>query len=772
MPSEPYGEPPMPSEAPPSRFAPPDDTHNRGPKRAANGLTRPFGSTGGYSSPPPAKPNFAPIPSRPPGPPHRGPESNGTGGWSPPGGSASGRPSWPPKTKPVTLDGPTPVRRNGTSYTPKSFAPKGYGDARPIAPKVPADAGPRPHQNRIPDDKTGVRPPGNVHYPSPRPSRYTSPAPTDPPPPKPIRSGPPRFGNPPAKGPDAPVNGRRYFTPVEDYLARSNVVPDRTRAPQPSGYADDSHFSDSRTNATESRSSSSEPRFNGSDVQQSHFNGHVGLSNPLPLGDDYSARALSELAQAIETSANADRRRDATVSSAAGVSPESDRSPGDDHWDRDTITPEKLESLLRRSNQDELDEPLNVDEPLNADDTLMAKKPTSSRRPRAALESGRLPQPTRRSRRARHPLVVAGNAVFTLLVILGVAGGGTFVFGKQGFDAAGPLDSDKVVAIPRGLGTRDITDLLAKEGVIDQPWVFIASAYIFKARGDDLKWGEYQFNRAASVHDVIATLVDGKVIQHKVTLAEGLTSEQIVQRILESDVLTGNIREIPREGTLSPQTYNIARGTTREQLIQNMQKDQRRIVEEIWEHRAPDLPLRSPQELVTLASIVEKETGRPEERSRVAAVFINRLKQRMRLQSDPTIIYGLVGGKGSLGRPIMRSEIEQPTPYNTYLIDGLPPGPIANPGRASLEATANPARTRELYFVADGTGGHAFAENLEQHQKNVAHLRQIEQQQQQQQVLAPWPGPSPATAEASTSPAPSAAKPRARSAATKPATAD
>ena len=146
----------------------------------------------------------------------------------------------------------------------------------------------------------------------------------------------------------------------------------------------------------------------------------------------------------------------------------------------------------------------------------------------------------------------------------------------------------------------------------------------------------------------------------------------------------------------------------------------------------PDLPIRSPEQLVTLASIIEKETGKPEERTRVAAVFVNRLKQKMKLQSDPTIIYGLVGGKGTLGRPILRSEIEQPTPYNTYVIDGLPPGPIANPGRASLEAAANPARTKELFFVADGTGGHAFADNYEQHQKNVARLRAIEQQAQPQ----------------------------------------
>ncbi len=160
-----------------------------------------------------------------------------------------------------------------------------------------------------------------------------------------------------------------------------------------------------------------------------------------------------------------------------------------------------------------------------------------------------------------------------------------------------------------------------------------------------------------------------------------------------------------------------------------MQQAQKRIIQEVWDRRAPDLPLRTPEQLVTLASIVEKETGRADERTRVAAVFVNRLKQRMKLQSDPTIIYGLVGGKGTLGRPILRSEIEQPTPYNTYVIEGLPPGPIANPGRAALEAVANPARTKELYFVADGTGGHSFSESLDQHQRNVSRLRALEQQQ-------------------------------------------
>jgi UPF0755 protein len=221
---------------------------------------------------------------------------------------------------------------------------------------------------------------------------------------------------------------------------------------------------------------------------------------------------------------------------------------------------------------------------------------------------------------------------------------------------------------------------------------------------------------------------------------------------LDDDVLTGNIKEIPREGTLLPDTYNFTRGVTREQMIQRMQSAQVRVVKEIWDRRAADLPIKTPDQLVTLASLIEKETGKPEERTRVAAVFVNRLKQKMKLQSDPTIIYGLVFGKGRLDHPITKSEKEQPTAYNTYIIDGLPPGPITNPGRASLEAAANPARTKELYFVADGTGGHVFAENYEQQQKNVARLRLIETDQKDQapiddQMNSPPPGqaaPAPA----------------------------
>jgi len=286
---------------------------------------------------------------------------------------------------------------------------------------------------------------------------------------------------------------------------------------------------------------------------------------------------------------------------------------------------------------------------------------------------------------------------------------------------------------------------LRREGVMNEgnP-VFVGSVFALKARGE-LKFGEYLFVKHASVRDVLETMVEGKVVQHPITIAEGLTSEQIVQIMLDSDVLGGNINTIPREGSLLPGTYNESRGASREQLIQRMQAAQQRLLKEIWEHRSADLPLKTPDQLVVLASIIEKETSKPEERTRVAAVFVNRLKQKMKLQSDPTIIYGLVFGKGRLDHPITKSEKEQPTPYNTYFIDGLPPGPITNPGRASLEAAANPARTKELYFAADGTGGHSFSESYDQHQKNVGKLRALEEARDStEDALAPARASAPA----------------------------
>src|ERR1700738_1434981 len=357
---------------------------------------------------------------------------------------------------------------------------------------------------------------------------------------------------------------------------------------------------------------------------------------------------------------------------------------------------------------------------------MSERPPISPRSPRAALEPEQVPPPPKRSERARNPFVVVGNAVITIILVLMIGVGGAYIYGKRKIEAPGPLQEDKIVNIPARAGMTDIADILQREGVIDNNrWAFIGSVFALKARSD-LKPGEYSFQKNASLRDVIGIMVEGKVVQHAVTIPEGLTSEQILVRLSDNDIFSGSVREMPREGTLLPETYKFPRGTTRDQVIARMQQTQKRVLAEIWERRSPDIPIKTPEQLVTLASIVEKETGKADERSRVAAVFVNRLRQKMKLQSDPTIIYGLVGGKGTLGRPIKPSEIQQPSPYNTYVVDGLPPGPIANPGRASLEATANPARTRDLFFVADGSGGHAFRDTYDRHQKNVAKLRTME----------------------------------------------
>jgi UPF0755 protein len=394
---------------------------------------------------------------------------------------------------------------------------------------------------------------------------------------------------------------------------------------------------------------------------------------------------------------------------------------------------------------------------------MSERPPISPRSPRAALEPEQVPPPPKRSERARNPFVIVGNAIITLVLVSMIGVGGAYVYGKQMLEAPGPLKEDKIVNIAARAGKGDIAETLQREGVIDvNRWLFIGGVFALKA-STELKPGEYEFRKNASLRDVIGTIVEGKVVQHAVTVPEGLTSEQIVARLSDNDIFTGAVREMPREGTLLPETYKFPRGTPREQVIQRMQQSQKRVLAEIWERRNTDIPVKTPEQLVTLASIVEKETGKADERSRVAAVFVNRLRQKMKLQSDPTIIYGLVGGKGTLGRPIKRSEITQPSPYNTYVVDGLPPGPIANPGRASLEATANPARTRDLFFVADGSGGHTFTETYDQHQKNVAKLRTMEKAIQNDAVEPPDdPPPAAAAAPAAdTNPTTSAAKPTA-----------
>jgi UPF0755 protein len=367
------------------------------------------------------------------------------------------------------------------------------------------------------------------------------------------------------------------------------------------------------------------------------------------------------------------------------------------------------------------------------------------RSPRDALAPEQLPPPP--SRRVRNPFVIIGNTIFTGLLLLIMAIGAVLYFGEKKLVAPGPLDRDRNVVIQSRKGVRDIADTLKREGVIDQTLPFIAAA-VFLRVTDEMKAGEYLFEAHSSMASVLKTMVEGRSIQYSVTVPEGLTSQQIMQRLKDSVVLTGDLPPVPPEGSLLPETYKVTRGTTREQVIQRMSAAHRRLIDEIWAKRSPDLPLKTPEELVTLASIVEKETGKTDERARVAGVFVNRLKKHMRLQSDPTIIYGLTGGKGPLGRPILKSELDAPNPYSTYQIDGLPPGPIANPGRASLEATAHPMKSNELYFVADGTGGHVFSETLDEHSRNVAHWRSLERQN-----AAPAPVPAAAQAEKTEAPA-------------------
>jgi UPF0755 protein len=351
-----------------------------------------------------------------------------------------------------------------------------------------------------------------------------------------------------------------------------------------------------------------------------------------------------------------------------------------------------------------------------------------------AVRAEPAPPPPRKKRKTGITALISG--LMTAAVFLLIAAFAGMTIANREFAEPGPLPTDKVVIIERGSTTEDIVETLSREGVVARPsllwavllWRDVTSKFGSEGANRRAKSGEYLFRQSASMSEVVETITSGRSIQHAITIPEGLTSEQIVERLMQNELLTGEIGSVPAEGSLLPDTYRINRGTSREALIARMASEQRRVLNEIWNRRAKDLPLRNPRELVTLASIVEKETGRADERPRVASVFYNRLDKKMRLQSDPTIIYGLVGGKATLGRPISRADIDRPTAYNTYTIPALPPGPIANPGRAAMEATANPSRTRDLYFVADGTGGHAFAETLEQHNRNVARWRQIEAQ--------------------------------------------
>jgi len=363
----------------------------------------------------------------------------------------------------------------------------------------------------------------------------------------------------------------------------------------------------------------------------------------------------------------------------------------------------------------------------------MRRKPKS---PREALQPEPAPAPPQRSRHVRNPLVILSNLIITLAVFGLAAVGSALYFGKTKFEEPGPLTEEATVVIASGSGLSGITNRLAGNGVIGDSlfdeWVFNLGIRFYK-NATDLKAGEYAFAPGVSMHEIMTDLVQGNAVTHSVTIPEGWTTAQILERVREHPILVGEITEVPAEGDLLPQTYTFARGTTRQEVLGQMKEAQERLLAEIWERRTDDLPVTSPEELVVLASIVEKETALADERPRVAGVFVNRLNKSMRLQSDPTILYGLYGGEAWLKdrSAIKQSEINARNEYNTYQIDGLPPGPIGNPGRAAMEAVANPSRTQDLFFVADGTGGHVFAETYEQHQENVRKWRQIERQRRQ-----------------------------------------
>jgi len=318
-----------------------------------------------------------------------------------------------------------------------------------------------------------------------------------------------------------------------------------------------------------------------------------------------------------------------------------------------------------------------------------------------------------------------GGALIVLVILALVAAWAVLSYAGPGPHAPGGR-AVTTVFLPKGASLTQIAARLNAGGVIESRLLFVLAARVSGAAGA-LKAGEYQFASEASMRRVLAKIVAGDVVRHQVTVPEGYTSQMVAELLAAEPALSGPV-EAPPEGSILPETYDFQRGESRAEVLARMRAAQTRLVGELWAGRAADLPFDTPQEAVTLASIVEKETGVPAERPRIAAVFVNRLKKGMRLESDPTIIYGVTKGK-PLGRSILLSEKNSVTPWNTYTMDGLPSTPIANPGRAALAAVLNPPKTEELFFVADGTGGHVFSSTFTEHERNVARWRRIKAQQ-------------------------------------------
>jgi len=377
----------------------------------------------------------------------------------------------------------------------------------------------------------------------------------------------------------------------------------------------------------------------------------------------------------------------------------------------------------------------------------MRHEPTlMPRSPAEVLEPTRAPRAPRRVRIQREPGPVSGmlrffngllSFAFLVLLIAAVVA----LALRANFEQPGPLGHATVAVIPKGEGVYEIASRLEREGIVSDRRLFMANylterlySSLTGSKPIQLKAGEFEIRRQASLRQVLETLIEGKTILYRITIPEGLTSAQIVERIRAEPNLQGEIQSMPAEGTLLPDTYKFSRGMQRQELIDRMRTEQQRFLATVWEKRQKGLPLQTPEQALVLASIVEKETGRADERDKVAGVFVNRLKARMRLQSDPTIVYGIAAGQGSLGRGITRADIDTKNPYNTYQIDGLPPTPICNPGRPAIEATLSPAKTTDLYFVADGMGGHTFSPTLKDHNSAVQVWRRFEREMKAKQA--------------------------------------
>ncbi|HEX2843062.1 endolytic transglycosylase MltG [Hyphomicrobium sp.] len=376
--------------------------------------------------------------------------------------------------------------------------------------------------------------------------------------------------------------------------------------------------------------------------------------------------------------------------------------------------------------------------------TLSRRDGVRPRSPAEALEPGRAPPRPHGARQRKESRVVSGLArvvsgIMTILLVAMLTVGGLTLLVGHLYTKPGPLTLTETVVVPKGASSNDIADSLEREGVVSSRWAFMVN-YLVQSRmhpGEiSLKAGEYLFKPGVSIREVMEILSDGKSVLYKVTIPEGLTSQQIVERLKGEENLTGEVTQIPAEGSLLPETYSIEKGMARQELLDRMQLKQKQVLEAAWTRRQAALPFENAAQAVVMASIIEKETGRADERERIAGVFVNRLKKGMPLQSDPTILYGIYGGGVSWGKPILQSEKDTKNAHNTYQIKGLPPTPICNPGRPALEAALNPSEHGDLFFVADGTGGHIFTATLKDHNAAVANWRKMEKEIRARQAAA------------------------------------